>query len=58
MHMPSRWVRRILVLTLLLAAGTGAAKRLATPGGPADGFIPPIGGDTWPPVPVKDVRTV
>lgn len=58
MHMPSRWIRRILVLALLLAVGTWVTRRLTAPGGPADACIPPIGGDTWPPVPVKDVRTV
>jgi len=58
MNTPSRWIRRVLVFALLLAVATWVAKMLTSPGGPAEAFIPPIGGDTWPPVPVKDVRTV
>jgi hypothetical protein len=53
--MPSsaNWIRRGLVLVLLAAFATAVARALE-PGTGDDGMLPAIGGDTWPPVPVKD----
>ena len=56
MHLPSRSIRRVLVLVLLLAVAALVGRKLAGPGTATGSFVPAIGGDTWPPVPVKDVR--
>ena len=50
---PSR-LRRGLLLALVLAAVVAVVGRLRAPVGRHAEFLPPIGGDTWPPVPVKD----
>ena len=50
--------RRVLLLVVLVlgaAAAALVARRHTAPSGRA-GFLPDIGGDTWPPVPVKDAR--
>ena len=49
------WIRRSLLLALLAAATVAVTRTLGTRG-PDGGLVPSIGGDTWPPVPVKDVR--
>ena len=51
-----RLIRRLLVLAVLSAAAVLVGRRFASGGGPGSDFLPSIGGDTWPPVPVKDVR--
>jgi len=56
MHRSSTWVRRGLLLALLAALVVGAAARRRT--GTGAGVLPVIGGDTWPPVPIKDARSV
>ena len=48
------WIRRGLIVALL-AAGVLVIARALGPSGSDDGLVPAIGGDTWPPVPVKDV---
>ena len=56
MRSAAKWIRRGLILALLAAVATVVTRALGT--GPGDdGMFPAIGGDTWPPVPVKDVRT-
>jgi hypothetical protein len=45
------WIHRILLLCLIIGIGITCRRR---PTG--DGLVPSIGGDTWPPVPVKDAR--
>ena len=50
MHRSSRWIRRGLALALLVAVVS--VRR----GYHGDDLLPAIGGDTWPPVPVKDAR--
>ena len=52
MRRPTIWILRGMLLALLAAVVVGAARRGRT----AEGLIPVIGGDTWPPVPVKDAR--
>jgi hypothetical protein len=46
-------VRRGLLIALVAVAVVAVARALG-PGGPSDRLLPTIGGDTWPPVPVKD----
>ena len=53
-HTPA-WIRRGLLIALLAAIGLAVARALG-PDGPEGGLVPTIGGDTWPPVPVKDTR--
>ena len=55
MRSTTPWIRRGLVLALLAALAVAVARVLAPEPGD-DGVLPAIGGDTWPPVPVKDVR--
>ena len=55
MRSTTPWIRRGLVLALLAALVVAVARALA-PGHGDGGVLPAIGGDTWPPVPVKDVR--
>ena len=54
MSISSPWVRRTVVLAAI-AVAVLVARRSGNTGG---GVIPVIGGDTWPPVPVKDTRPV
>jgi len=55
MHTIAGWVRRAVVLTAVGLAATWILKHLtASSGGTV--VLPPIGGDTWPPVPVKTLR--
>lgn len=51
------WIRRLLVLALV-AGVVSAVVRAFAPEDADGGLVPPIGGDTWPPVPVKDARPV
>jgi len=51
MRTAPRWIRRGLLVALVAAAGALLAHRLESD----DGLGPAIGGDTWPPVPVKPV---
>jgi len=54
MRPSSPWIRRCLSLALVLAAiAVFRRRRIGTDGIDAGGLFPPIGGDTWPPVPVK-----
>ena len=48
------WLRHGLVVTLLVVVVSVVARALRS--GSHEGLVPSIGGDTWPPVPVKDVR--
>jgi len=53
MRTVTRWLTRMVLLALV---GAVVARVLRTVrGGAGDGLVPPIGGDTWPPVPVKPV---
>ena len=52
MHDHNRWIRRGLLLALLATVVVGVTRR----GRSGSGLLPVIGGDTWPPVPVKDAR--
>ncbi|MGD0881938.1 MAG: hypothetical protein ABSB09_10265 [Acidimicrobiales bacterium] len=53
------WIRRCLSVALVLAViALVRRKRLAPGGVDAGGLFPPIGGDTWPPVPVKGADLV
>ena len=56
MRSAAKSIRRGLILALLAAVATAVARALG-PGPGDDGMLPAIGGDTWPPVPVKDLRT-
>ncbi|HEY5109724.1 MAG TPA: hypothetical protein VII96_08980 [Acidimicrobiales bacterium] len=49
------WIRRGLLVALLAAVAVVVARALGS-GGADGGLLPAIGGDTWPPVPVKDAR--
>ena len=52
MHTITGWVRGAVVLTVAGALITWILKHLtASSGGTV--VLPPISGDTWPPVPVK-----
>jgi len=55
MHTSSPWIRRGIVLAVVVALVAVVARR-SRGGGTGGGLFPPIGGDTWPPVPVKDLR--
>jgi len=56
MRRSAKWIRRGLILALLAAVATAVTRALGS--GPGDDdMLPAIGGDTWPPVPVKAVRT-
>jgi hypothetical protein len=55
MRPTSSRVRRGLLLALVLAVAVVVVGRRRAPVGRTGGILPPIGGDTWPPVPVKDV---
>lgn len=57
MHRAPSWIRRGL-LVVLAAAGVLVVARALGVTGSGDGLVPAIGGDTWPPVPVKDVGPV
>jgi len=52
MRTAPRWIRRGLLVALVAAAGALLDHLL----GSDDDSAPDIGGDTWPPVPVKDAR--
>jgi hypothetical protein len=54
MRSTSSRVRRGLLLTLALVVVAAVVSRLRAPVGRHAEVLPPIGGDTWPPVPVKD----
>ncbi len=54
MRSTSSRVRRGLLLVLVLAAVVAVVGRLRAPVGRHTEILPSIGGDTWPPVPVKD----
>jgi hypothetical protein len=58
MHPSSRWVRRGVVLAVVATALALAARKWGDPGSGDLELVPTIGGDTWPPVPVKDSRAV
>lgn len=51
-------IRRGLLVALALTAVVLLVARLRTPAGGRDALIPAIGGDTWPPVPVKNAGSV
>jgi len=46
------WIRRGLLFALLAVGLLVVARAIGDPASD-DGFVPAIGGDTWPPVPVK-----
>ena len=46
------WIRRGLTVTLVVVGFLVVARALGDPASD-DGFVPAIGGDTWPPVPLK-----
>jgi hypothetical protein len=48
-----RWTFRALVLAAAVGGLLRLVGRLTGPGGAAGPAFPSIGGDTWPPVPVK-----
>jgi len=50
MHRSTTWIRGGLLLALAIAVVAGVTRRSGT----GTGLLPAIGGDTWPPVPVKD----
>ena len=50
-----RLLRRLLLLAVLSAVAVLVGRRVAAGSGAGPEFLPSIGGDTWPPVPVKDV---
>ncbi len=54
MRTPSHRVRRLLVLVLVVVVGAAAWRRTVSPAVGRPALLPAIGGDTWPPVPVKD----
>ena len=49
MHTAPRWIRRGILVALVAAAGALLDHLFGS-----DDSAPDIGGDTWPPVPVKD----
>lgn len=53
-HRTSR-IRGWLLIALVALVAVVVARALG-PGGSGEGLVPAIGGDTWPPVPVKDAR--
>lgn len=55
MHTIAGWVRRAVVLTVVGLAATWILKHL-TASSDGTAVLPPISGDTWPPVPVKIPR--
>ena len=57
MRSTSSRIRRGLPVTLVLVAVAAAVLRRSAPAGRHAELLPPVGGDTWPPVPVKDVGT-
>ena len=58
MHSPTKWIRRGAFIALVVTALVLAARQAWAPTGAVnDGLLPAIGGDTWPPVPVKDAAT-
>jgi hypothetical protein len=50
----SHRVRRVVLVAVAVVAVVAVVRRPGRPGGTV---VPAIGGDTWPPVPVKDTRT-
>jgi hypothetical protein len=46
------WIRRGLIVILVAAGILIVARALGDPASD-DGLVPAIGGDTWPPVPIK-----
>jgi hypothetical protein len=55
MRTMSPWIRRGIVLAAVIALLT-LVFRQGRGSGPHNQLLPAIGGDTWPPVPVKGVR--
>jgi len=51
-----RWTFRALVLALAVGGFIRLVGRLTGPAGSTGSVLPTIGGDTWPPVPVKEAR--
>jgi len=51
-----RWTCRLLVLALAVGGLIRLISRRTGSTGATDSLFPTIGGDTWPPVPVKDSR--
>jgi len=51
------WIPRLVVLALVAGVASALARALR-PEDAGHGLVPSIGGDTWPPVPVKDSRPV
>jgi hypothetical protein len=51
-----RWTLRALILAVAVGGFIRLFARLTGPAGITDSVFSPIGGDTWPPVPVKDAR--
>jgi len=54
MSSSSSRIRRRVLLALLVAATVVVVSRLRSPAVGRSPRLPSIGGDTWPPVPVKD----
>ena len=55
MHRSLPWIRRgLLVMAAALTIALLTRRQVSAD----DGILPSIGGDTWPPVPVKKTRTI
>lgn len=51
-----RWLWRGLVVALVAGVTARVVSHLTDPASAGGQILPAVGGDTWPPVPVKDVR--
>jgi len=49
-----RGIRRFLIVAAAALVVASVVQRRMGRGGGGDGLLPVIGGDTWPPVPVKE----
>jgi hypothetical protein len=54
MRSTSARIRRGLLLAIVASAIALVVARLRAPAGGRTDIVPTIGGDTWPPVPIKD----
>ena len=52
----TKWLWRAAVVAVVAGIAARVVGRLTGPSSGAGQWVPPIGGDTWPPVPVKDTR--